>query len=101
MPESLNNEGKVITDILKLQPKQELILKFGIGRRGRQETKRIVVDHVEDALPGDPLGPSITFTTEPDLDVMPAGSKPQKFTLQTGEMEKMTLIDPNQLPDTP
>ena len=88
--------GGVVKDILKLKPKQELVLEFEMGKYGerRQLARRIIVDHVKDALPGDPLGPSITFLVENEGS-MPAGSKPQRWTLKTGEMKGMTLIDPS------
>jgi len=92
MTETLNNDGRVVEDILTLQPNQELTLRFGIGRRGRQEERKIIVEGVEDALPGDPLGPSLTFTAKAEKP-MHVGSKPQRFTLQVGEMQGMTLID--------
>lgn len=95
MTEAQNVGGIVVKDILTLKPNQELVLKFEVGRRGRRETKRIIVDHVADALPGDPLGPSITFAVEND-GTMPEKSRPQKWTLKTGEMKGMTLIDPSE-----
>lgn len=95
MTEALNGKGRIVTDILKLQPNQELVLQFEMGRRGRLETRRITVDCVKLALPGDRLGPSITFTVEND-GTMPARSRPQRWTLRAGEMKEMTLIDLNE-----